>query len=256
MNVTTAAVATPPAPGNLAACLDASERLLQDCASRTRRANRLTVIVGVGLLLLLGGYFAYGYQQISSVMEPDTLVSVAEQWLEDKLPEGRQAAQAEIDKSAPVWAENLSKQAQTSLPSIREKLEGYVVEQVDQTIDQTVDVTETRFRDFLRDNRDLLEKGFKDLATSPKLADESLEQLVEALNSKLEVDMKLGSKELFTTLEQMNVKLQRLRDDRKLTPEEAMERRALTLLRRLQLENVNSSSLGSSTVENASAGRE
>jgi hypothetical protein len=189
-------------------------------------------------LLVLGGYFVYGYRQISSVMEPDTLVSVAEQWLEEKLPEGRKAVQAEVDRSAPVWAAGLSKQAQSSLPSIREKLEIYVVEQVDLTIDGTADVTEAQFRKYLQENRAALEQGFKDLATSPRLADESLERMEAALNDHLEVDMKLGAKELFASLEQMNSKLQRLKDGRNLTAEEALERQVLMLLRRLQLENV------------------
>src|SRR5262249_40171790 len=180
--------------------LQASERLLQDSTSRTIRSNRLTVIVGAALLVLLGAYFAYGYHEISSVMEPDTLVSLAEQWLEDKLPEGRRAAEAEIDRSAPVWAANLSKQAQSSLPSVREKLEEYVVQQVDQTINESVDVTEEQFRKFLRDNHDSLEQGFKDLARNERLADESLERLEAALNSKLEVDMKQASKEMFASL--------------------------------------------------------
>jgi RecG-like helicase len=241
------------AAGSLPPSLDATERVLKDCAERTRRGNRLTAIVGVGLLLLLGAYFLYGYQQISSVMEPNTLVSVAEQWLEDKLPEGRRAVEAEVDKSAPTWAASLSKQAQSSLPSIREKLEGYVVEQVDQTLDETVDVTESQFRKFLQENRDSLEQGFKDLATNPKLADESLARLEEALNSHLETDMKLGSKELFASLEQMNAKLQHLKEDRKLTAEEALERQVLMLLRRLQLENVHGEPIAAQSAEKTAA---
>ena len=241
------------AAGALTTKLDSTECLLRNCAARTRRGNRLTAIVGAGLLLLLGTYFVYGYRQISSVMEPDTLVSVAEQWVEEKLPEGRKTVEAEVNKSAPVWAASLSKQAQSSLPSIRENLEDYVVQQVDQTIDETADVTEAQFRNFLKENRDSLEQGFKDLATSPNLADDSLGRLEAALNSNLEVDMKLGSKELFASLEQMNAKLRRLKEGRELTAEEALERQVLTLLRRLQLENVDDGPLDTRSAKNTAA---
>src|SRR5262249_39371512 len=104
MNAPAAASHEPAQTAGLATSLDATERLLTNCAGRTRGANRWTTVVGAGLLLVLGAYFVYGYRQISSVMEPDTLVSVAEQWLEEKLPEGRRAVQAEVDKSAQVWA--------------------------------------------------------------------------------------------------------------------------------------------------------
>jgi hypothetical protein len=238
MNATPAAQQLPSDPAALAASLDDTDRLIKNCTSRTHRGNVMTIIVGILLLGLLGGYFYYGYSQISSVMEPETLVNAAQTWLDDQLPQVRRQLEAQIDKSAPEWAENLSKQAQSSLPTIREKLEGYVLEQVDQTVEQTVTITEDKFRQFLRDRRDLLETGFKDLSTSPELAKESLSQLEAALNESMQTDMKQGASDLYATLTQMTEKLAHLHANQHLTPQETLERQILMQLRRLQLEEV------------------
>jgi hypothetical protein len=218
--------------------LIASERTLQEIAARSNRSARLTILVGGLLLVLMGSYFAFGYQQISSVLDPDTLISVAEGWIEEQLPEARTAAEAEVKKSAPVWAASLSRQAQSSLPTMRAKLEDYALQQIDATIDQTIDVTESQFRDFLKSRRSVLEAGFKDLSESPELAETSLAALEEALESQWQADMQAGSRDLFSTLQQMSAKLVRLKAGDGLTSEEQHERELLMLMRRLQLQEV------------------
>jgi len=91
--------------------LVATEKLLKDLSAKSTRSARLTILLGGLLLALMAFYFIYGYQQISTLLEPDTLVSLGEQWIEEQLPEARKAAEAEVRKSAPVWAASLSKQA-------------------------------------------------------------------------------------------------------------------------------------------------
>ena len=238
MNSTPAPQQLPADPISLAKSLDETDRLIKDCTGSTRRGNSLTIIAGVVILAIVAGYFVYGYGEISSVMEPDTLVNAAQSWLEDQLPEVRKSLEAEVDKSAPVWAESLSKQAQSSLPSIREKLEDYVLQQVDQTIEETVSITEDNFRKFLREKREVLDAGFADLATSPELAKESLARLETAMNETYATDMKQGASDLYTTLTQMTEKLARLKAGQSLTREEALERQILMQFRRLQLEQV------------------
>lgn len=216
--------------------LDETERLLKDFTARTRRGNRLTIIAGVLILAVMAGYFAYGYSEIATLTEPNTLISAAESWIEEQLPQVRKSLEAEVDKSAPIWAESLSKQAQSSLPTIREKLQDYVLQQVDLTVENAVSLTEDHFRQLLRDKREDLEAGFKDLATSPELAKESLARLEDAMAGIFESDMKEGAAELFATLNLMSTKLARLKAGQQLTPEESRERAVLMQFRRLQSE--------------------
>lgn len=243
--------AQPPAagPASIQASINDTERLLKDCATRTRRGNMLTVIVGAFVLLLLGGYFAYGYSQIADVTKPKVMVDAAESWLEDQIPEVRKTLEAEVDKSAPVWAESLSKQAQASLPTVREKLEAYVLDQADQIMEQTVNLTEEHFRKVLKEKREVLEEGFNDLAKSPKLAKETLRDLVDAMEGVFQADMKEGSSEMFARLNFMTEKLTRLKAGKDLNPEENLERLVLMQVRRLQSDHI----LANSASEEAAA---
>lgn len=233
---TTPGTQAPADVASIKARLDDTERLLKEFTVRTRRGNLVTIIVGVLILSVMGGYFAYGYSEISTLTEPNTLIGAAETWIEEQLPEVRKSLEAEVNKSAPVWAESLSKQAQSSLPTIREKLEEYVLQQVDQSVENAVSLTEDHFRQLLRDKRTVLEEGFKDLATSPELAKESLERLEDAMAGVFETDMKQGAGEVFATLNLMSAKLTRLKVGKELTPEESREREILMQFRRLQLE--------------------
>jgi hypothetical protein len=227
-----------PPSGDVAGRLAACEKELSVQAASIRRSGALTLGVGIVLLGLLAGYFWYGYQQISSVMNPDTLVAAASGWVEDQLPEVRKSLETEVDKSAPVWAASLSKQARDSLPSLRSKLEEHVMQQVDATIEQTVNMTDAEFRKFLQDNRPTLEQGFKDLKGDPALAQESLQRIEDAVQEQFAVNMQQGASDLFATLGQMRAKLVRLKAGTSLTQEEKLERHVLTLLRGLQLSSV------------------
>jgi hypothetical protein len=230
---------TPSPAGSLESRLSSCEHELHAAAAKLQRGAALTLVIGVALVALLAGYFWYGYHEISSVLNHDTLLAAGETWLENQLPEVRRSLEAEVDRSAPVWAASLSKQAQDSLPTLRSKLEEHVMQQIDTTVDQTVEVTEAQFRQFLRENRAMLTQGFEDLRTSPALADESIERVAHAFEVQFEVDMKKEARDLFTTLGQLKTKLNRLKDGgASLQPDEQLERRILMLARRLQLEKM------------------
>jgi len=235
----------PPAPAphtvgdSIEARLAATERLLRDQTARIRRGTVLTLVVGLLLLGLMAAYFYYGYTEISSIAKPETLVQAAATKIQDQIPDIRKAAEDEVAKSAPVWAASLSQQAQSSLPTLREKLEAYAIEQVDQTAAQTISLTEAEFRRFLRENRETLEQGFRELATSPELADESLNRVQAALEARFRGSMEEGSQDMFATLHDLNSKIARLKTGQNLSQEEQLERQILMQARRLQLEQAD-----------------
>ncbi len=218
--------------------LSALEKALHQSARRLRTGTTLTVSVGVLLIVLLSGYFAYGYREFATLMEPTSLVGLAEVWLEDQLPAGRKAVQDEIEKASPAWAASLSKQAQNELPTVRTRLERYILEQIDAQVDEALEVTELQFREFLRKHHDQLEQSYKELATNPKLADESFALIAQAVEDDFKFSMQEGAQDMFAILDHMSTKLARLKAAQRLTSDEQLERQALMLARRLQLENV------------------
>lgn len=213
-------------------------RLSRQIAQQESAIKRSTQVMGsIGLigLVLIAGYYYYGYKEIARLLEPNTLVPFAAGMLEDRLPEAREALVAQISKSAPAWAEQVSLKAQQSIPDLRVKLEDYVLSETDKMAEQVTNLTEEKIRKALQENREVVEKGFKELADSDKLSEETLAALVAALEQELQTDMQAQSGEVLETLRFLSMRVQRLADGKDLDDEERSERRIAMLARRLQL---------------------
>lgn len=218
------------------------QQLRQDLTAerqRTARATTVAAIVGLLALIALGVYFTLGYQMIDETTQPERLVIVAEQLVDDRLPEARKAVQEQVTNSAPAWAEGLSKQAQDALPAGREQIEKYVFDNVEETLKKGTVLTEERFRGFLRGNRELLERDIQDLTKDPQLAEQSLADLEKALEKELQANMHAQAGEFHAALTGINEKLERYASGAGLNPEELHERRILLLARALQQQERN-----------------
>jgi hypothetical protein len=204
-------------------------KLTQQISQHEARINRSTRTMGtIGLiaLLLLSGYFYIGYKEIAGMLEPKMLVSSATGMLEQNLPSAREALVEKINQSAPEWAEQVSREAQAAIPKLRNEIEDYVLTETDKLAGQVTNLTEDKFRKAMHDNHDVIEKGFKELADSDKLSEESLNVLVTALEQELKTDMLAQSKDVLETV---------LAAGNGLDEEERCERRIAMLARRLQL---------------------
>ena len=87
----------------------------------------------------------------------------------------------------------------------------------------------------MHDNHDVIEQGFKELATSDKLSEESLKVLVTSLEQELKTDMQAQSEAVLETLRFLSARIQRLSAGKNLDEEERCERRIAMLSRRLKL---------------------
>ena len=213
------------------------EQLRRDLTAERKRIGTSAIALGVvGLIVLiaLGIYFGYGYSLIAETTEPDRLVTVGMDLLDKNLPEVRRTVQEQVATNAPIWAEGLSRQAQAALPTAREKLEDYVLTQVEERLKEGTVLTEERFRQFLRNNHAQLERDIQELAQSPELAESSLASLQEAVEKEIGTDMLAQSREFHAALSAIVEKLKKYHAGVNLTPEEQNERRILLLARALQ----------------------
>ncbi len=210
-------------------------RQLSQQEAALNRSTRLTGIIGLIALVLLSGYFYYGYLMIADLLEPKMLVPYAAGMLNERLPDARKAIVIQINDAAPGWAAQISKNFQKAIPTGRGKLEVYVMEQTDELLGKATSLTEDRFRTTLRENRELLDKGFKELADSETLSDETLQALVEALEQQLKSDMKEQAETVLETLRLLSSRVKRLQVGTNLDSEEKHQRRVLMIARRLQL---------------------
>jgi hypothetical protein len=229
---------TPPSTASLQDRIDRLQTELVVLRKRTNRGTTLTLLVGVLILAALSFYFYYGYTQIRSVMDADTLVTYAQQMLEDNLPDALRQVESEIKTSAPVWAKTLSQNTVTSIPSARMKLEEYVLEQADTTLKEVNVMSDDHFRKFVRENRAEIEQKFKELGDSPKLAEKSLLDLESRLDREMQKEMQTQAGDFLVSLAMANAQLKKLADGKKLTPVEEHERFVLRAARRLQMNHV------------------
>jgi hypothetical protein len=242
-NLKTAEPNSLPAAERVAAIQRQLDRLRDNLArerGRTSRATFFTVAVAVIALLLVGGYFAYAYKLFAEMTEPEKIVDVAEGLIEEKLPEARTALEDQIIKSAPQWAEGLSKQAQDGLPEARRRLTDRFLVEAEKAAGEANVLTEEHYRKFLRANKPALEETIKDLAKSPDLAEESLQRIELPLENELVGDMKLDAHEVCRDIVSVRANLQRLSGGKGLTPEQKVERRVWMLARRLHAEGTGS----------------
>jgi hypothetical protein len=224
------------APTSLDQRLERLERRIASQRTQVARRSGVTAFVAVILLVVLAGYFYFGYKSINEVTQPKMVVQVAESFIDTNLPELRKSLQAEIVRSAPGWAEQLSGEVQSGMPQAREHLENYIVDQMDAVLHETNAMTQEQFRTFLKENRPLLEQGFRDLATSPNVAEETMHNVIDALDKQFAKQMQVESSDLFDTVSQMKKKLDRLAGGQNLNKEQQLERRMLMLTLRMKTE--------------------
>jgi len=225
------------------------DRVRDELASERRRMARATVFTVIVALLALcaaGAYFSYGYKLFVEVTEPEKVVDVAEGLIDEKLPEARNTLEEQIIKSAPQWAEGLSKQAQDGLPEMRAKLSDRFIQEAEKATREAEILSEEHFRKYLRDNKPRLEQVLKDLANNPDLAEDSLLQIEVPLEKELGAQMNLDAREVCKDVASVRKNLERLTNEKGLSAEQRVERRVWMLARRLQLEGMGESSTRSS----------
>ncbi|MFO1005869.1 MAG: hypothetical protein U0929_07920 [Planctomycetaceae bacterium] len=215
--------------------LNASQQKLNKLQEELNSSNRLTLTIGTLMLLVLAGYFAYGYREIKHLLEPETLVPYGAQILQERLPDARHAIVQQVSTAAPQWAEQVSQRLRDELPHIREKLQDYFLKQSEEMLKQVTTISEEHLRKALQENKDVLDTHIRELAQNEQLSDAAAEALVTALEGELKQDLKEQSETVLQSVQSLDARVQRLAQGQNLDEEEAIERRILMLARRLQL---------------------
>lgn len=230
-------MSTPNTPTPASPLSDRMNKLSQQISlheSAINRSARITTTVGLIGLVALSIYFYFGYTMIAGLLEPEQLVPYGAQMLSNRLPEARKALVTQISNSAPAWANEASVQARKEIPGVRVKLETYVMSGTDELLGKVTNLTEEHFRKALRENHDLVENGFKELANSEKLSDETLNALVTALEQELKSDMKTQAETVLETLRYLSDRVQRLSSGKGLDEQERYMRLILMIARRMR----------------------
>jgi hypothetical protein len=219
--------------------LDQVQRELAVRRAQVERSATITLVVGLVLLLLLAGYFTYGYVQIKSITEPKQLVAAGTAMFQDYAAKARPDIEKQIIDSAPGWAKHLSDQLIASMPDVRKQLEGVVLDQVTAQAQEAQMLTSQHFESFLKDNRGLIETHLRELSSNEKLTQQSLKQLQDALEKSFEGDMQSQAHAMLQGLESLSKRVKRLAANKGLTHEEDVERRLCMLVQRMRQEKID-----------------
>jgi hypothetical protein len=219
--------------------ISAAFRALADSRTSLERGTTITGFVGVVIIVALGGWLAYGYITVKPLLEPKGLVAYADTMLMENLTPARVALEREIKKEAPTWAKDSSTRLLEAIPKAREWAEDAILARLDETIEHGRSITRDSLRTFVRDNRKSLQEAFTDLAKNPKQAEKALADMQSLFERNFGKSMKDDSEELLATFRHVNLRLERLTSQRRLTDEESVERQILRIARRLQMQQAD-----------------
>lgn len=219
----------------------------------TNFGNITTVTVGGLLVVLLLGYFTFGYVQIKDLTDSKMLYALLEQNLRNtKMPgsnrgvpttltQARNYLENEIEKTSKRLAAQMSQQLLDRGPQIREQIETYAVMQAEQILDEGTKMTADKFRGIIKNNRSLLEACIADLSENDELAEERIAELVSAMEDEMGADLKSQADEVLKAARIANKRLEGLSRGTNLTQEQKLERQLVMILNRMQKERSNPS---------------
>ena len=217
---------------------DRANRITQQLAdqqAKMDRGSRLTAIIGSIILVVLCGYFYYGYSKIFEVLEPELLVQAVEGTVLNTLPTLREQLQERVDQDAETWTQQASDQLVELMPTGRELIENHIVDALDEAMTEAISLTGKEFRKFATENRSMLREGFGAMADEEK-AHQFLTELQPALEAQLGTDMRTQADELLATVYHLNSRVDDLKKGQKLSEEDTVLRQILMMARALQIQ--------------------
>ncbi len=215
---------------------EAAHLALQKMRRHFRFSAWVTLIVGGLLLAVVAIYFSFGYHEVSDLTDPDKIVALVGQTVDDQLPIYRQQAEQQVKDNASTWAEQASQQLLTAIPPMREHLEQFALDQSDTIIAQIDVVGEQQFRRLLNENRSTVEEAIKDLKNDEDISEDVLVALQLAIEKELQIDSSSQADAVLTIASDLNKNMEELVAGEGLTREQKAERRVLMLAKRLQKE--------------------
>ena len=212
--------------------------LIKELAKKRRATNwgtNLSLIVGLLAIGALCVYFGYGYYMLDDVTRPEQVVAYAKTYLDDYSKEGRKLAAEEVKKSAPIWAQEASRELVANMPTFRTKAESTIVKYHDEQLEKTHATTEQEFVKLMDENR----ADFKDaieVVMKEGGSDEFMEKIMPIIEREYAPDMKDSVSNALSAIQELNRRIEKLSMGLELNPIEDQQKHILGLTRLLRNE--------------------
>ncbi len=225
--------ATTPAPSHMEERIDLLTKELAAKRRSTNWSTNLTLVLGFLSILLLCGYFGYGYYALNDLTQPKTIVASATTYINEFSVEARKAAAEEVRKSAPIWAQEASKELVANMPNLRETAEGTIANYFDRQLDETQTATRREFTRIMQEHRDVFEEAIN-LVVEDNKADEFSDKILPIIEENYAVDLRSNVANVLGGLQEFNKRLDKLAAGKDLNPIEEQQRHIIGLTRMAQ----------------------
>lgn len=225
--------ATIPAPSHMEERIDLLTKELAAKRRSTNWSSNLTLVLGLLAILMLCGYFGYGYYALDDMTQPKTIVASATTYINDFSEEARRAAAEEVRKSAPIWAQEASKELVANMPSIRATAEDTIAGYFDQQLDETQSATRREFSRIMQEHREVFEEAINIVVEDNK-ADEFSDKILPIIEENYAGDLRSSVANVLGGLQDFNKRLDKLAAGKDLNPIEEQQRHIIGLTRLVQ----------------------
>lgn len=215
--------------------------LVKDLARKRRATNwgtNLSFVVGLIAIVLLCGYFFYGYMELNKITKPETVVKAAKSYLDNYSVEARRAAADEVKKSAPIWAQEASRELVANMPMLREKAETSIVDYIDDQLNQTKQLTSKGFTELMDNNR----ADFNDainIIVKEGSSDEFVNKVLPIIEENYAPEVKESALNTLGVIQDINRRMEKLARGQNLNEIEQQQRHILGLARLLRDQGKN-----------------
>jgi hypothetical protein len=209
------------------------ERRITTDLTRRRTANRVTLIGGAVLFILILVYFTFIHNLVTDVVEPKALTSIASEELKEYLPKAMATIQLELQKAAPEAAKEARVQAMKAFPEIRKWLEGETVHMANTYIVSLEKELTAVIQQGIVSDREAFDVFVKD-PENPEAQEQFREVVRKSIRSYFDDPLVQSDLKSYSdVMKAYDTKLKRLREGVDLRRDEVLERDLIVCMREL-----------------------
>jgi hypothetical protein len=217
----------------------ADHEINETVEAEVKRNTRITTVLLAVFIIQAVVFMFLAYQRVKAMTEPDRLVDLGEEYLEENYQELRQLVKEQVVRAAPALARALSKEARQSLPEARAQLEQLLVREFGRGLETGAAFGVDQFRELLQENHESIVPILKEVKELPKEAEQAVINLEKAIEKHWQIDIQEQARNVLALHRAVNKKLARLTSDKSLEPQELLEQRILRIARAIQLRELS-----------------
>ncbi|MBI5154408.1 hypothetical protein HZA57_04140 [Candidatus Poribacteria bacterium] len=209
------------------------EARLDDAIAKLQRAQKLTVTIGIVLMVVIGGYFSWLRSMVSDLVTPQSISDLTVGAIEREIPKQTDKLSKDLVANADKYVNKTVDEMLKAIPEGRKNAEKFVHEETSAMLTKVHDGFSEVAEVAYAENAEELRQFVKDLNTpdgAKGIEDALYDALTEPLmTSNVQTDLRSLSEALIN----MNRKLEHLLRQENLSKSEQIERELIVALKEL-----------------------